>query len=97
MFLVVPFPMHFEDILTTAPPGTTGEGTEQRVSKVRPEMSISLLPAVELHPTIRFRAHQDQWRDWRVGLSGLMLRRRWHDRLEGEVNIAGILHLHCLR
>jgi len=96
MFRVVSFPMHFEDILTTAPPGATGEGTEQRVRKVRPEMSISLLPAVKLHRTIRFRAHQGWWRHWRVELTGFILRRRWRDNLEGEMNIAGILHLHSL-
>jgi len=90
--MVHSFPMHFEDILTTAPPGTTREGTVQCMSKVRPEMPISLLLAVELNPTIRFRAHQGLWRQWRVELTGLILRRRWHDRLEGEVNIAGILH-----
>jgi hypothetical protein len=95
MFLVVLFPMRSEDILTIAPPGATGDGTEKEMSKVRLEMPISLLPALELHFT--FRAHQELWRNGRIELTNLILRRRWHDKLEGEVNTAGILHLRCLR
>jgi len=94
MFFVIPFPMYSEDILAVAPPGATGDGTEQEMSKVRLKMSISLLPTVELYFT--FRAHQGLWRHWRVELTDLILTRRWRDKLEGEVKSAEILHLHCL-
>ncbi|KAI0293202.1 hypothetical protein BC826DRAFT_1015797 [Russula brevipes] len=78
--------MRFENILTTAPPGATKEGTKQIMSEVRQDMSIPLLPTMELH-LITSRAHQD---------CGDIGARCWYDKPEGGVNTAGILYLRCL-
>jgi len=46
-------PVRFEIDVTVAPPWTTWKGTINKMRKVRPEMSVPLLPAIKLFPAVR--------------------------------------------